>query len=61
MIAATLQRIGAVGVFLGRVLAQCAPALLRPRSVVHQIYNAGARSLIIIMLCGLFVGMVLGL
>jgi phospholipid/cholesterol/gamma-HCH transport system permease protein len=29
--------------------------------VVHQVYNAGARSLIIIMLCGLFVGMVLGL
>jgi len=29
--------------------------------VVHQIYNAGARSLIIIMLSGLFVGMVLGL
>ena len=61
MITATLQRIGAVGVFLGRVLAQCGPALLRPRAVVHQIYNAGARSLIIIMLCGLFVGMVLGL
>ncbi len=61
MIAATLQRIGTVGVFLGRVLAQCGPALLRPRAVVHQVYNAGARSLIIIMLCGLFVGMVLGL
>ena len=61
MIAATLQRIGTVGVFLGRVLSQCGPALLRPRSVVHQVYNAGARSLIIIMLCGLFVGMVLGL
>jgi phospholipid/cholesterol/gamma-HCH transport system permease protein len=29
--------------------------------VVHQVFNAGARSLIIIMLCGLFVGMVLGL
>jgi phospholipid/cholesterol/gamma-HCH transport system permease protein len=29
--------------------------------VVAQIYNAGARSLVIIMLCGLFVGMVLGL
>jgi phospholipid/cholesterol/gamma-HCH transport system permease protein len=29
--------------------------------VVHQVYNAGARSLIIIMLSGLFVGMALGL
>jgi len=56
-----LQRIGRVGVFFGRLLMQCGPALLRPRAVVHQIFNAGARSLIIIMLCGLFVGMVLGL
>lgn len=40
---------------------QCGPALARPRSVVHQIYNAGARSLVIVMLSGLFVGMVLGL
>jgi phospholipid/cholesterol/gamma-HCH transport system permease protein len=47
--------------FLLRVLAHCAPALARPRLIVHQIYNAGARSLIIVMLCGLFVGMVLGL
>jgi phospholipid/cholesterol/gamma-HCH transport system permease protein len=37
------------------------PALSRPRLLIEQIYNAGARSLIIIMLCGLFVGMVLGL
>ena len=29
--------------------------------MIHQIYNCGARSLVIIMLCGLFVGMVLGL
>ena len=44
-----------------RLLAQCGPALARPRLIVNQIYNAGARSLIIIMLAGLFVGMVLGL
>lgn len=56
-----LRRIGAVAVFFGALLAQCAPALLRPRLIVHQIYNAGARSLIIVMLCGVFVGMVLGL
>jgi phospholipid/cholesterol/gamma-HCH transport system permease protein len=58
---AMLRREGAIGVFFFRILAQCGPALLRPRIVVHQVYNAGARSLIIIMLCGLFVGMVLGL
>jgi phospholipid/cholesterol/gamma-HCH transport system permease protein len=61
MIAAFIQRVGRVAVFLGRVLAQCGPALARPRSVVHQIYNSGARSLVIVMLSGLFVGMVLGL
>jgi phospholipid/cholesterol/gamma-HCH transport system permease protein len=58
---AALRRVGSVVVFLARVLWQVPAALLRPRLIVHQIYNAGARSLIIIMLCGLFVGMVLGL
>ncbi|MFZ9667660.1 MAG: lipid asymmetry maintenance ABC transporter permease subunit MlaE [Steroidobacteraceae bacterium] len=61
MIVEFVQRVGRVATFLGRVLVQCGPALARPRSVVHQIYNAGARSLVIVMLSGLFVGMVLGL
>jgi phospholipid/cholesterol/gamma-HCH transport system permease protein len=56
-----LRRIGQPALFLLRVLGQCLPALLRPRLLVQQIYNAGARSLSIVMLCGLFVGMVLGL
>jgi phospholipid/cholesterol/gamma-HCH transport system permease protein len=56
-----VRRLGSAALFLLRLLAQCVPALGRPRLVVHQIYNAGARSLIIIMLAGLFVGMVLGL
>src|SRR5947209_17562247 len=56
-----IRRMGAVLLFLLTLLAQCIPALARPRLFVLQIYNAGARSLIIIMLSGLFVGMVLGL
>jgi len=56
-----VRRLGAVMIFLGQLLAQCLPSLGRPRLLVYQIYNAGARSLIIIMLSGLFVGMVLGL
>lgn len=56
-----VRRLGSVSIFLVALLAQCGPALARPRLVVNQIYNAGARSLIIIMLAGLFVGMVLGL
>lgn len=56
-----LAKLGSVALFLVRVLGQCSPALARPRLVIAQVYNAGARSLVIIMLCGLFVGMVLGL
>lgn len=58
---ATLRRIGSVAVFLGQILAQVLPAFAKPRLIVQQVYNAGARSLVIIMLSGLFVGMVLGL
>ena len=58
---AALQRAGRISLFLVRVLGQVLPALARPRLIVLQVYNAGARSLVIVMLCGLFVGMVLGL
>lgn len=57
----SLRRVGAVMLFLFKLLAQCGPALARPGLIVSQIYNAGARSLIIIMLSGLFIGMALGL
>ena len=59
MIVAALRRVGAVALFLVRILAQCPAALAKPRAIVHQIHNCGARSLIIIMRSGLFVGMVL--
>src|SRR5580693_9314176 len=60
-LSAGVRRLGATALFFGRLLAQCVPALARPRLIVAQVYNTGARSLIIIMLSGLFVGMVLGL
>jgi phospholipid/cholesterol/gamma-HCH transport system permease protein len=43
--------------------ASALPNILTKRFnlVVHQVYNAGALSLVIIMVCGLFVGGVLGL
>ena len=56
-----VRRLGSVAIFLVRLFGECVPALRRPRLLVHQVYNTGARSLIIIMLSGLFVGMVLGL
>ena len=56
-----VRKTGVTGLFFLRLLRACIPALARPRLIVAQIYNAGARSLIIIMLSGLFTGMVLGL
>ena len=52
--------VGALAMFFGRLLGQVPAALLRVGVVVHQVHNAGALSLVIIMICGLFVGMVLG-
>ena len=56
-----LRKTGLTGLFFVRLLGACIPALARPKLIIAQIYNAGARSLIIIMLSGLFTGMVLGL
>jgi phospholipid/cholesterol/gamma-HCH transport system permease protein len=58
---AALRRIGSMSLFFGQVLMRVIPAFGKPGLIVKQIYNAGARSLVIIMLSGLFVGMVLGL
>jgi phospholipid/cholesterol/gamma-HCH transport system permease protein len=56
-----VRKFGVTGIFFARLLLACVPALARPRLIVAQIFNAGGRSLIIIMLSGLFTGMVLGL
>jgi len=56
-----VRTVGQSALFLLSLLRHVIPALARPRLVVHQIYNAGARSLIVIMLSGFFVGAVLGL
>ena len=57
----SLERVGALTRFLGRLLLLTPAGVLRFRLLVEQVYNAGARSLVIIMTCGLFVGMVMGL
>ncbi len=56
-----LQGLGAITRFLLRMIVHAPRTLLRFELLVRQIYNAGALSLVIIMLSGLFVGMVLGL
>lgn len=56
-----LEALGDVSRFLLRLILHTPRALLRFDSIVRQVFNSGALSLVIIMLSGLFVGMVLGL
>jgi phospholipid/cholesterol/gamma-HCH transport system permease protein len=55
------ERIGRGHVFLLQILARLPALLLRPGLVVRQIYSVGVLTLLIILVSGLFVGMVLGL
>jgi len=57
----TLETLGREVRFLIRLLILTPAAFLRFNLISAQIYNAGALSLVIIMLSGMFVGMVLGL
>jgi phospholipid/cholesterol/gamma-HCH transport system permease protein len=56
-----LRALGAYALFGARLAAATPRGLLRFGLVVEQVHNAGALSLVIVMLSGLFVGMVLGL
>lgn len=57
-----VRTFGALQLFFVRLLVNT-PSIVMKRGglVVKQVYNAGALSLVIIMVCGLFVGGVLGL
>jgi len=57
----TLAEVGRYAMFTGRLLVETPRALTRFSLITTQVHNAGALSLVIIMLSGLFVGMVLGL
>ena len=57
----SLDRLGDVVRFFVRLLVNSPRALLRYNLIAQQVYNSGSLSLVIIMLAGLFVGMVLGL
>lgn len=56
-----ISAVGSVTLFLVRMLSQVPRALARPRLIIEQVYNSGALSLVIIMICGLFIGAVIGL
>jgi phospholipid/cholesterol/gamma-HCH transport system permease protein len=57
----SLAQIGACGLFLLTLLAAVPKSLRHGRETLRQLWFVGAMSLTIIMTCGLFVGMVLGL
>jgi phospholipid/cholesterol/gamma-HCH transport system permease protein len=58
---ALLIKTGSFTLFTLRLLRVTPAAFARPSLVIYQLFNTGALSLVIIMLSGLFVGMVLGL
>jgi phospholipid/cholesterol/gamma-HCH transport system permease protein len=56
-----LQRLGRANLFVTAVIGGLPDALLRPRDLARQVFFVGVLSLVIIVVSGLFVGMVLGL
>ena len=58
----SLETFGAVSIFFIQIVARVPRALVtRTQLIVAQVYSTGTVSLMLIMLCGFFVGMVLGL
>jgi phospholipid/cholesterol/gamma-HCH transport system permease protein len=57
----SLEELGAICRFLIQLALHSPRALVRFDLIARQIFNSGALSLVIIMLSGLFLGMVLGL
>lgn len=55
------QRLGRASVFLLEVIASCTGLVVKPFLLVKQMYSVGVHTLIIIVVAGLFVGMVMAL
>jgi len=60
-LAGPVQMTGQCLIFAARMLAGIRPQAEQLRMILQQTYLIGARSLVIIMICGFFVGMVLSL
>jgi phospholipid/cholesterol/gamma-HCH transport system permease protein len=56
----SVLRLGYATRFIARTIASSGTSLKRPRLVIRELYFTGVLSLIIILVSGLFVGMVLG-
>lgn len=57
----SVAKLGRSGLFLGSILSGIGYLLLRPKLLIKQIYSIGALTFWLIVVSGLFVGMVLGL
>jgi phospholipid/cholesterol/gamma-HCH transport system permease protein len=55
------RRLGHATVFLLQVVASSAGMLMRPRLLIKQLYSVGVQTLVIIVVAGVFVGMVMSL
>lgn len=56
-----IAELGRSFIFLLRILASLPALILKPRLLIEQIYSVGVLSLVIVVVAGLFVGMVLAL
>ncbi|MBH04546.1 MAG: ABC transporter permease [Xanthomonadales bacterium] len=56
-----LAKLGRSAIFLCRVLAALPRLVTKPRLLIEQIYSVGVLSLLIVVVAGVFVGMVLAL
>jgi phospholipid/cholesterol/gamma-HCH transport system permease protein len=54
-------RLGYATRFIGLTLAHSGTAFVRPRLIIRELYYTGVLSMVIILVSGMFVGMVLGL
>ena len=57
----SFARLGRGSLFLLEVITSCVSLFLRPRLLIKQLYSVGVQTLVIIVVAGLFVGMVMSL
>ncbi len=57
----SFRRLGRASIFLLEVIASCASLFTRPGLLIKQLYSVGVQTLIIVVVAGLFVGMVMAL
>lgn len=57
----SFRRLGRAAVFFVVVMTSCTSMFVKPYLLIKQMYSVGVQTLIIILVAGLFVGMVMGL